>query len=109
MGARTLRYLAQARPIEVETDDDGNPTAVILDGRRHLVEVIREEWLIQDQWWTKEPVTRRYFDLIMTSGRRMEIYRSGEHWGGVIAARTNHAAQAPHRPLTTRALRGVSG
>lgn len=86
MGTRTLRYLTEAHPVDVESDAQGNPVAVTLDGRRHAVDAIREEWLIQDQWWTAEPVARRCVDLVLENGRRLEIHRSGRSWaviGGV--------------------------
>ena len=42
---------------------------------------MREDWLVQDRWWTDEPVDRHYFDLLLEPGRPMVVYReasSGE-------------------------------
>jgi len=104
MGTRALRYLAEARSVEVETDGDGNPIAVTLDAQRHLVEVVREEWIIQDQWWTTQPVSRRCFDLVLKNGRQLQLNRSGTVWTR-IANITPHA-QSPKTPPTTHAPRG---
>ena len=83
MGTRTLRYLTQNRPIVVQANPSGIPVAVTFDGRRHTVDVVRDEWLIQDQWWTDEPIVRRCFDLVLSNGRQMEVHRSGEAWSYV--------------------------
>ena len=80
MGTRALRYLAEPRPIEVETDHADTPVAVTFAGRRHEVECVHEEWLIQDQWWTEEPVVRRCIDLVLANGRRLEVNRLHSGW-----------------------------
>lgn len=77
MGTRALRYLTEPQPIEVETDDADVPIAVTINARRHPVDCIREEWLIQDQWWTEEPMARLYRSLTLKSGRCLEVFREG--------------------------------
>ena len=57
--------LYRPRPCEVEARDDGAPLRV--DGV--TVEAIREEWLVQDGWWTDKPLGRRYFELVLAGGR----------------------------------------
>jgi len=56
--------LYRPRPCEVVADADGVPLRV--DGVG--VEAIREEWLVQDAWWTDKPLGRHYFELVLASG-----------------------------------------
>ncbi len=58
------------QPVEVEADADGVPQSVEQVG----VEAIREQWLVEDQWWTPRPLSRRYFDLVLTGGRCMVVF-----------------------------------
>jgi hypothetical protein len=45
---------------------------------REAVAVIREEWRVVDRWWTDEPVNRRYFEVVLESGRNTAVYYDGE-------------------------------
>ena len=80
MGAHALRYLGRTRQIAVTTDGDDVPRAIMVDGRRHRVDSVREEWLIDDLWWTDDPVERHYMELILGNGSRAEIYRTRSGW-----------------------------
>lgn len=62
--------LYRPRPCEVETDAAGAPVRV--DGT--AVEAIREEWLVQDGWWTDKPLGRRYFELVLADGRDQAVF-----------------------------------
>src|SRR5262249_10768412 len=62
--ARTARRLNAPRPALVESHADGIPRRV----NRQTVAVVREEWRVVDRWWTEEPVSRRYFDLVLETG-----------------------------------------
>lgn len=62
------------RPALVETAVSGEPRLV----DRELVMVVREEWRVVDRWWTDEPVNRRYFEVVLESGRNVCVYRDGE-------------------------------
>jgi hypothetical protein len=57
--------LALPRHAQVETGPGGRPVAL------HGVPVmtIREEWVVEDRWWTDRPLRRRYFELILEDGR----------------------------------------
>lgn len=59
------------RPIEVEGGTDGVPVAV--EGMP--VEAVREEWLVEDRWWTPDPLRRRYFELVLTGGRDVVVFQ----------------------------------
>lgn len=62
------------RPALVETTFEGTPRVV----DREAVTVVREEWRVVDRWWTEEPVSRRYFEVVLESGRNVCVYRDQE-------------------------------
>jgi hypothetical protein len=41
------------------------------------VESVREEWRVEDRWWTPRPVHRRYFELALADGRDAVVFREG--------------------------------
>ena len=49
---------------------DGAPAQV--DGE--AVESVRESWLVEDHWWTAEPLRRRYWELVGARGRNVVIF-----------------------------------
>ena len=75
MGARSLRALAAPRPVRVVTAPNGIPHAVVMGGRRRAVAEVREDWLVQDRWWTDRPVDRHYFELVLDPGRVAVVFR----------------------------------
>ena len=48
---------------------------------------MRESWLIEDRWWTDEPLRRRYWEVVTADGRSLVVYRDLEA-GGWFAQRT---------------------
>ena len=62
------------RPALVEASPVGVPTRV----NRECVALVREEWRVVDRWWTEEPLDRRYFDLVLESGRNACVFRDEE-------------------------------
>ena len=71
----TLRAVSTPRPVRVESDREGVPVAVTLGARRRDVVAVRDDWLVQDLWWTDRPVNRHYFELVLDPGRVMVAYR----------------------------------
>lgn len=70
--AGQLRSLNQPRPITVLVEH-GRP-AVLDDGRqRYRVARIRDTWRVDDEWW-RDPISRRYYDLILDNGGRRTVY-----------------------------------
>jgi hypothetical protein len=61
----------------VEARFDGSPRLV----NRQAVALVREEWRVVDRWWTEEPVSRRYFDLVLESGQNAVVFRDEERGG----------------------------
>ncbi len=68
------RRLNSPRPALVEAHADGLPRRL----NRQEVTVVREEWRVVDRWWTEEPVTRRYFDVVLESGENSVVYFDGD-------------------------------
>jgi hypothetical protein len=67
-----LRRLYVPRPVKVEADSAGQ--LVKVDGA--AVEAVREEWVVEDRWWTPQPLGRHYFELALANGRNLVIFRS---------------------------------
>ena len=74
--ARPAR-LNEPQPALVEPGFDGTPREV----NRSPVLIVREEWRVVDRWWTDDPVSRRYFDLVLDGGERCVVYRDVERGG----------------------------
>jgi hypothetical protein len=70
MGESANRSVYWPRPIEVEANRDGVPEAV----ESVNVEAVREEWVVEDRWWTPRPLRRRYFELVLTDGRDLVVF-----------------------------------
>jgi hypothetical protein len=66
-----LRRLYVPRPVKVEADSDGRPASV--DGV--AVAAVREEWVVEDRWWTPHPLGRHYFELVLTDGSNLVVFR----------------------------------
>ena len=71
---RTAGRLNEPRPAVVEARVDGTPVRV----NRLPVELVREEWRVVDRWWTEEPVSRRYFDVVLAGGEHAVVYLDEE-------------------------------
>jgi len=65
------RVVYWPEPVGVEVGEGGVPVAVGSVG----VEAVREEWLVEDRWWTPAPLRRRYFELALADGRCMVVFR----------------------------------
>jgi hypothetical protein len=73
-----LRRLYMPRPAKVEVGRGDEPVAV--DGV--AVESVREEWLVEDGWWTLKLLRRHYFELVLVDGRDVVVFRDavGDRW-----------------------------
>jgi hypothetical protein len=65
------------RPVDVDAGSDGVPSAV----GAVAVETVREEWLVEDLWWTPKPLSRRYFELVLADGRDLVVFREPDEDG----------------------------
>src|SRR5262249_47232082 len=68
-GARAVRGAGVG-----DVEFDGTPRQV----NRQPVALVREEWRVVDRWWTEEPVSRRYFDVVLQSGENAVVFRDEE-------------------------------
>jgi hypothetical protein len=66
------------RPVAVATDEAGTPVAVAGRGVAHR----RDEWRVQEGWWTRQPVHRVYYELVLDDGRNTVVFcdRQGGRW-----------------------------
>jgi hypothetical protein len=71
--SRAARRLNEPRPTAVLAEE-GVPAAV--GGVR--VAAVREEWRVVDRWWTEEPVRRRYFEVLLETGRNVVVFAAEE-------------------------------
>jgi hypothetical protein len=63
-------------PAQVTTGDDGRPLS--LEGV--AVEAVREEWVVEDRWWSEHPIARHYFELALADGRCEVVFRERGNW-----------------------------
>jgi hypothetical protein len=54
----------------VRADEHGVPTAL----GRGTVDCVREDWVVEDRWWTGKPLRRRYFELVLADGRNAVVF-----------------------------------
>ena len=95
--ADQLRPLNLPRPVKVELDETGLPSAVTscfslstclpvrpeneeehseaIDGSLvgKVVEAIIETWHVDDEWW-RERISRRYVEVILEGGKHVVVY-----------------------------------
>lgn len=74
--SHSARRLNEPRSARVAAEG-GVPTAV----RGVAVAAVREEWHVVDRWWTEEPVRRRYFEVLLATGRNLVVYCDEERGG----------------------------
>jgi hypothetical protein len=64
------RQLGAPEPAVVAADSRGVPEALGAAG----VDTVREEWVVEDRWWTGRPLRRRYFELVLANGRNVVVF-----------------------------------
>ena len=72
---RSPGRINEPRAALVEAGVDGSPRRV----NRQGVALVREEWRVVDRWWTEEPVSRRYFEVVLESGENTVVFHDEEH------------------------------
>lgn len=68
-----VRRLYAPLRVTVDVDCEGVPLAV----EGVTVAAIREEWVVEDRWWTLRRLWRHYFELVLADGRDLVVFRSG--------------------------------
>jgi hypothetical protein len=64
------RRLGAPEPAIVDSDPRGVPASV----GAAAVDTVREEWVVEDRWWTGRPLRRRYFELVLANGRNVVVF-----------------------------------
>jgi hypothetical protein len=64
------RVLNRPRAVRVRADATGAPLTV--DGR--AIEAVRESWLVEDRWWTAQPLRRRYWEAMSVRGGNLVVF-----------------------------------
>lgn len=80
-GRDAIKPLQTPQPVEVSTEEDGEPASVLVDRRWRRVARIDDRWTF-DLWWLPQPVTRSYYRVDPGDGRRMTLFRDlrGKNW-----------------------------
>lgn len=66
-----LRRLYAPHRVAVEVDSEGVPLAV--EGVE--VVAVREEWVVEDRWWTLRRMWRHYLELALIDGSNAVVFR----------------------------------
>ena len=66
------RALNPPRPARVRLQPDRLGYPIEVDGE--AVDALRESWLVEDRWWTDEPLRRRYWELVGERGRNVVVF-----------------------------------
>lgn len=69
-GRRARLY--EPRAVEVAADARHTPTQI----NGVDVVAIREEWIVEDGWWTAAPIRRWYFELVLIDGRDLTVFQA---------------------------------
>jgi hypothetical protein len=75
--SRSARRVNEPQAALVEAHVDGSPRRV----NRAEVALVREEWRVVDRWWTEDPVSRRYFDVVLAGGEHAVVFLDEEVGG----------------------------
>lgn len=70
---RSARRLNEPRRALVRAEG-GVPVAV----GGVAVAAVREEWRVADRWWTESPARRRYFEVVLVTGRNAVVFLDEE-------------------------------
>jgi hypothetical protein len=75
--SRRLQSLNVPVEAHVVVGPDGRPAVV----DRRAVEAVREEWRVEEGWWTDAPIRRRYLELVLAGGRVVVVFEDRRHPG----------------------------
>jgi hypothetical protein len=72
---------------------------------------VRESWLVEDRWWTAEPLRRRYWELVGERGRNVVVFHDLSPGGAAHDRASGPAPLAEDRVLADgeRGPGGVRG
>ncbi len=66
----------------MRASEDGIPTSLLRNRTWHVVVEVLDRYRTVDRWWTPEPVSRTYYELLLENGRITTVYRDhvGKEW-----------------------------
>jgi hypothetical protein len=67
------RALSRPQPARVRFDP-ARPEGMPVQVNGEAIESLRESWLVEDRWWTAEPLRRRYWELVGARGRNLVVF-----------------------------------
>lgn len=70
----TFKPVNAPEAVEVYESPTGLPVALKTKSKQAIVS-IDGKWRIDDEWWRAEPLSRMYYAVILSSGRRVVIYK----------------------------------
>jgi len=74
--AGALRPVNAPVPTLVRAGPEGKPLAVRLGRTWHRVARIADHWhLGPDEWWTEQPVARRYYTVRLEDGQPVTVFQ----------------------------------
>jgi hypothetical protein len=68
----SARALNPPRPAHVRLEPARPGRPVEVDGE--AIVSLRESWLVEDRWWTSQPLRRRYWELVGERGRNLVVF-----------------------------------
>ena len=71
----TLRRLNAPRTVEVRAEAGCAPSALQRGGRWVEVAEVLDSYRTDDRWWTAEPISRSYYNLLLEDGRAVTVFR----------------------------------
>ena len=72
--ARTLRRLNTPRKVQVRAGAGGVPSALLRNRAWLPVVEVLDRYRTDDRWWTDEPVSRSYYELLLEDGRTVTVF-----------------------------------
>jgi hypothetical protein len=67
------RALNPPRPARVRFGS-AHPGEHPVEVNGEAIESLRESWLVEDRWWTAQPLRRRYWELVGERGRNVVVF-----------------------------------
>jgi hypothetical protein len=77
------RLWPEGTPIGVRVDGQGRPTAFVWQGRTHQVAHLRQQWLVDTDWWSEAGrIWRAYAVMTTDTGLLCVVYQDliSEAW-----------------------------
>ena len=61
--------------ISVKEKEKLKPSHIRIHGAYVRIYLIIDEWEVNEDWWTNQPIDRRYFKVILDNGREMVLFK----------------------------------